>query len=301
MRSKEIRNRKKYVAFLLVLMLSAFLSVTVQAAWRSYLWAGDAPVKAGGKWFRSENQEMDGEWGTRIEVSAKSKKSGYKTILEGKDVGNAFVTDGKNVYYLENNILKVCAVRSKKKTTLKKLPLPTKNSYYTLGGYFNGKIWFVAREEKFIGKAMVSWNVKTRKLKTEKKNFLIWNTPVISRYVVMTTGTKKMKDNGSLYTLKVLDRNTGKYTTMAKNVRPMVYAAGGAYDTMAKWFIYGEYDDDSRCWQIKQYTFKTKKTIVLKTLEQGREFASLMYTGSGVAIMEEGSGEFKQENMIKAK
>ena len=88
---------------------------------------------------------------------------------------------------------------------------------------------------------------------------------------------------------------------MAKNVRPMVYAAGGAYDTMAKWFIYGEYDDESKCWQIKQYTFRTKKTIVLKTLEQGREFASLMYTGSGVVIMEEGSGEFKQENMIKAK
>ena len=70
---------------------------------------------------------------------------------------------------------------------------------------------------------------------------------------------------------------------------------------MAKWFIYGEYDDESKCWQIKQYTFRTKKTIVLKTLEQGREFASLMYTGSGVVIMEEGSGEFKQENMIKAK
>ena len=156
MRSKEIQNRKMYVAFLLVLMLSAFLSVTVQAAWRSYLWAGNAPVKAGGKWFRSENQEMDGEWGTRIEVSAKSKKSGYKTLVEGSGISNGFVTDGKNVYYLQKNTLKVCAVSSKKKTTLKKLPMPTKTSYYTLGGYFNGKIWFVAREQNFIGKAMIT-------------------------------------------------------------------------------------------------------------------------------------------------
>ena len=288
-----------------LLLALLFSTACVQAAeMKCYHWQEDPAVKAGGAWFRSvyERPEDDSPWITKIEMSKKSAKSGFKTIISEDSLNGGFATDGKTVYYMRKNLLKTYSVKTGKMAVVKNLKRQ-QGVYYEFHGVYNNKIWLIARTERFGGQALYSYNLKTKKFKTEMKNFLCYNAAAPMRYVLFSPGRTKSKTKaGATYKLQVFDKKTGKVKTLSKKAYPWWYAAGGGgtkeYSTMGKWIAYGEFNKKKNAWQVIEYKFQNGKTYVLKTLKKGEKLTSIMWAGTSIAYRIDGEEE---SHFIKAK
>ena len=292
--------------FAIVLCFASVISVDA-ATFKSYHWSEDPAIKAGGAWFRSTMTHDEGSdiWRTAIEMSKKSKKTGFVPIIQGDNLDGGFVTDGKTVYYLQAGVFKSFEVKTKKSKVVKKLPKAT-GIYYDLHGVHDSKIWIMGRKAKYGVPALYSYNLKTKKFKTEKKNFLCFNAAALTRYLLISEGRTELKTkSGSTYKLKVYDKVTGESTLLTKKGIIWGYASGGGgYESMGKWIAYGEFNNDKNAWQVKEYKFSNKKTYVLKTLKKKEKLSSLMWMGTGVryylASDKEGDA-WKDSRVLKAK
>ena len=103
--------------------------------------------------------------------------------------------------------------------------------------------------------------------------------------------------------LKVYDKKTGKSKVISKKAIPWRHFAGGSYDTMAKYFIYGEYNKSKKVWEIKEYKFSKKKTYVLKKLKKGEKLTSVLYMGSFIryGLATDPQGYWDDSRIVKAK
>ena len=176
--------------------------------------------------------------------------------------------------------------------------------YYNFHGYFNKKIWLLGRSEVVGAPILYSINPKTGKVKTEKKKFLSFTSPSPSRYMVICEGkSKPSTKSGATYKLKVYDKKTGKSKVISKKAIPWRHFAGGSYDTMAKYFIYGEYNKSKKVWEIKEYKFSKKKTYVLKKLKKGEKLTSVLYMASFIryGLATDPQGYWDDSRIVKAK
>ena len=270
-------------AMVFALLMSA-VGVHAAASVKTNQWADMPAVKAGGAWFRSMmilDEETFVLTGMKIEMSKTSSKKNFKTLIEGAELSGSFATDGKTLYFLQSNVLMSLDIKTAATKVIKKLKAPN-GRYYEFHGFFNNKIWLLGRTRKYGAPVLYSYNPKTKKFKTEKKNFLCFNAASPSRYLVISEGRTELKTKkNATYTLKLFDKKKGKTTLLVKKAIPWGYASGGSYDTMAKWFVYGAYNKSKKAWQIKEYKFKNKKTYVLKTLKKG-QIPGILYLGTGV-------------------
>ena len=285
-----MRNHWKKITVSLCTVFISLLVLTVgvhAASFVTYRWSDEPAVKAGNAWFRSTSDydEETESYSTRIEMSRESAKKGFAPILTGEGLDGDFITDGTTLYFHESNTLKMYSIKSKKISTVKKLKASA-GIYYNFHGYFNKKIWLLGRSEKFGAPILYSYNPKTKKFKTEKKNFLCFNAAATSRYLVICEGkTKRKTAAGATYGLKVYDKNTGKKKLLTKKGIFCAYASGGGgsfYESMGKCTVYGEYNKAKKVWQIKEYKFSKKKTYVLKSLKKNEKLMGLMWMGSSV-------------------
>lgn len=290
-------------------LLVSTAGVFAAASVKTYHWAGDPAIKVGGAWFRSDyvrDEETYEFLSTKIERSTTSSKKGFKTVIEGDGLKDGFATDGKTLYYIQSNVFMSLNLKNAKTTVIKKLK-PAKETYYEFHGYFDGKIWLICRKEKYGVPLLCSYNPKTKKFKTEKKNFLCFNPAAASRYLLISEGRTELKKAAdATYKLKVYDKKTGKATLLAKKAYPWGYASGGGdYSSMGKWVAYVEYNKTKKVWQIKEYKFKNKKTYVLKTMKKGQR-PSIMWLGDGVRYAlsktaKDGTAIVTEEGGLKAK
>ena len=285
-----MRNYWKRITVSLCTVFISLLVLTVgvhAATFVTYRWSSEPAVKAGNAWFRSTSvyDEKTDEWNNAIEMSRESAKKGFVPILTGEGLEGDFVTDGKTLYFQQSNTLKQYSIKNKKISTIKKIKASA-NIYFDFHGYYNKKIWLLGRSEKFGAPVLYSYKPKTKKFKTEKKNFLCFNAAATSRYLLICEGRAKLKTAaGATYKLKVYDKKTGKTKLLTKKGTFCAYPSGGSardYEIMGKCAVYGEYSKAKKAWQIKEYKFSKKKTYVLKTLKKSEKLTGLMWFVSSV-------------------
>ena len=306
----EMGKRWKRTITFLTVAASVFMMSTVgaqAAGQKNYHWPDDPAVKAGGAWFRMtmNYEESTDDWIRQIEMSKTSAKAGFVPVITEADLSSGFATDGKMIYYIASNTFKSYTVKTGEIKTIKQIKVPS-DAYIEFTGYFNKKIWMLARKEKFGAPALFSYQPAKKKFKTEKKNFLCFNAAAVSRYMVISEGRTSLKTDGS-YKLKVFDKNTGKSTVIAKKGVAWGYASGGGgtsdYASMGKWFMYGELNKKKNTWEIKEYKFSNKKTYIRKSLKKNEKLSGLMWVGKGVLYYlstDEGMA-YDESRLVKAK